>query len=111
MSWHMRAAVALALGLAGCKADNSAYEPAVHPVKIGVISDVHIFDQSVLGGAPGQSAFDEAIAKDRKSWIQSPAILDAAIDKVVAAGNKILLITGDLTKDGEQATMSVCVPP
>ena len=73
------------------------------PIKIGVVSDVHIFDQSVLGGAPGQSAFDEAIANDRKSWIQSPAILDAAIDKVVAAGNKILLITGDLTKDGEQA--------
>ena len=26
-----------------------------------------------LGGAEGQSLFDEAIAKDRKSWIQSPA--------------------------------------
>ena len=102
-AWQWQAVWLVALGLSGCKVDNSSYEEAVHPVKIGVVSDVHIFDQAVLGGAPGQSLFDEAQAKDRKSWIQSPALLDAAIDKVVAAGNKILLITGDLTKDGEQA--------
>ncbi len=82
-AWQWQAVWLVALGLSGCKVDNSSYEEAVHPVKIGVVSDVHIFDQAVLGGAPGKSLFDEAQAKDRKSWIQSPALLDAAIDKVV----------------------------
>lgn len=72
------------------------------PIKIGVVSDVHIFDSVRLGGVVGQPAYEAALAKDRKALLQSQALLDAALDKLVAAGNQVILVTGDLTKDGEQ---------
>ena len=77
-------------------------ESATKPIKIGVVSDVHIFDAVRLGGVAGEPAYEAALAKDRKALLQSQALLDAALDKLVAAGNQVILVTGDLTKDGEQ---------
>ncbi|MGL4207488.1 MAG: metallophosphoesterase family protein, partial [Aeromonadaceae bacterium] len=77
-------------------------ESAATPIKIGVVSDVHIFDAVRLGGVAGQPAYEAALAKDRKALLQSQALLEAALDKLVAAGNQLILVTGDLTKDGEQ---------
>ena len=94
-------ALAASLLLAACGGDDHSKVES-GPVRIGVISDVHVFDAVKLGGVPGQPAYEEAIGKDRKAFLQSQALLQAALDRLVAAGNQIILITGDLTKDGEQ---------
>ena len=95
-------ALTAALLLAGCGDDEAETSPSQSVVKIGVISDVHVFDAVKLGGVPGEPAYEEAIGKDRKAFLQSQALVQSALDRLVAAGNQLILITGDLTKDGEQ---------
>ena len=95
-------ALTAALLLAGCGDDEAETAAPQSVVKIGVISDVHVFDAVKLGGVPGEPAYEEAIGKDRKAFLQSQALVQSALDRLVAAGNQLILITGDLTKDGEQ---------
>jgi 3',5'-cyclic AMP phosphodiesterase CpdA len=82
----------------------SPVEPAPEPeegaaVDMVVVSDLHVMDQSLL--VSDGSAFQTWIMKDRKLLAQSEAIFDAAIQAVIAENASIVLITGDLTKDGE----------
>jgi UDP-2,3-diacylglucosamine pyrophosphatase LpxH len=48
------------------------------------------------------TAFKAYLASDRKMIVQSPALLHSFLDSVRARMPKVVLITGDLTKDGEK---------
>ncbi|MCL1896398.1 MAG: metallophosphoesterase [Clostridiales bacterium] len=63
-----------------------------------VISDLHFYDTSL--GTEG-AAFDEVLYSDRKLLLDSEALLDYAIDELLGAGLEFVLVSGDLTKDGE----------
>ena len=68
-------------------------------VELAVISDDHLFS-SVLGTS-GQ-AFENALLMDRKMLAESELILDQALEDIGGNGVDYLLISGDLTKDGEK---------
>ena len=65
-----------------------------------VISDIHLYDASL--GTEG-AAFEEVLYSDRKLLRDSADLLDYAIDEIIASGVRFVLISGDLTKDGELA--------
>lgn len=67
-------------------------------VRIAVLSDVHYFDPSL--GTTG-SAFENYVGHDRKLLAESESILKSAIAAVKSENPDFVLITGDLTKDGE----------
>lgn len=66
---------------------------------ISVISDPHYYSPSL--GTEG-SAFEAYLAGDRKMIAESDAILQSAINSIKTEKPNILLISGDLTKDGEK---------
>ncbi len=70
-------------------------------VKFMVISDIHYFDPSLFT-LPANGYFQTYLASDRKLIIESSAILQKALDAVMAEKPDFLLVTGDLTKDGEK---------
>lgn len=49
-------------------------------------------------------AFQEYLVNDRKLLRESPELMDTAMLRILAARPQALLITGDLTKDGELAS-------
>jgi 3',5'-cyclic AMP phosphodiesterase CpdA len=63
-----------------------------------VLSDLHVMDQSLL--VSDGAAFQTWIMKDRKLLAESEAIFEAAVQAVAAENVSIVLVTGDLTKDG-----------
>jgi predicted phosphodiesterase len=68
-------------------------------IKICVISDVHYFDTSLLiNDGP---AFDEYLALDRKLLRESYAITESLINSLISEQSDLVLVTGDITKDGE----------
>ncbi len=69
-------------------------------IKIVIISDIHYMDKSLL--VKDGTAFDQYIAKDPKLLEYSAAIFDAAIQDIVSKKPDLVLIPGDLTKDGER---------
>ena len=68
---------------------------------ISVISDPHYYAPSL--GTEGVG-FDAYLASDRKMIAESDAIFQSAIDIVKTEKPNILLISGDLTKDGEKVS-------
>jgi len=68
-------------------------------LKIGVISDLHYMAPSLL--VEKGSAFDHSMRGDRKLLKESAAILKATVDNLLNDSVHLVLITGDLTKDGE----------
>jgi predicted MPP superfamily phosphohydrolase len=68
-------------------------------VKIAVLSDLHFMDPSLLK-ADG-SAFQMYLMQDPKLLAESGAILQQIIAKLLNERPDLVLITGDLTKDGE----------
>ena len=71
----------------------------VYPdVKFAVISDLHMYDPSL--GTTG-SAFEKTMNSDRKLLLDSEALLDYAIEDILASDAEFVLIPGDVTKDGE----------
>ncbi|MDR0472875.1 MAG: metallophosphoesterase [Treponema sp.] len=67
-------------------------------VSFAVISDTHIYDSAL--GSSG-AAFEKALLSDRKLLLDSVNLLDYAIEDIAASGVRFVLISGDLTKDGE----------
>lgn len=73
--------------------------PVSYPaVRFAVMSDLHLYSSAL--GTQG-AAFQRDLMKDRKLLVETPALLDAAIRKINALPVDFVLITGDLTKDGE----------
>jgi len=79
--------------------DAGGVAPVYHPaVKLLVFSDPHYFDPSL--GTTG-SAFESYLASDRKLIAESDAIMRAMVGQVEAVNPQVVLVSGDLTKDGE----------
>ena len=70
----------------------------VDSVKIVVLSDPHYFDPKFVDDG---EAFQQYLASDTKMLAESQAILESALDSIRASDASIVLIPGDLTKDGE----------
>jgi UDP-2,3-diacylglucosamine pyrophosphatase LpxH len=69
--------------------------------KICVVSDLHVFDPML--GTSG-SAFEEYLSGSRKLIAESEEILKSLIQVILSEDVEIVLVTGDLTKDGEHAS-------
>ena len=71
----------------------------VAQTKIVVLSDLHLMAPTLLVN-DGQ-AWRDLLATDRKLLDFSLPLLDEAIERIKTIQPKLVLITGDLTKDGE----------
>ncbi|MGE5480591.1 MAG: metallophosphoesterase family protein [Chloroflexota bacterium] len=96
------AALFIAAFFAGCKDDDSPSNSGQPETTIAVASDLHSYDLSL--GHSGE-AWKEYLAMDRKLLDENEAIFDAFVQEMKNnSGVKIILIPGDLTKDGEEAS-------
>lgn len=72
---------------------------AAYPnTKFAVVSDTHLYDTSL--GTAG-NAFEKCMESDRKLLKNSEELISFGMKKIEASGAKFVLVTGDLTKDGE----------
>ena len=86
--------------ISSCKNEvNSNATP--ESVKFMVISDIHYFDPSLFT-LPANKDFQGYLIADRKLIIESSAILKNVLATVMNEKPDFLLVTGDLTKDGEK---------
>ena len=68
--------------------------------KIVVVSDLHYFDLSLLINKG--AAFEEYITSDRKLIEESSSITASLMNSIIDENPDIVLVCGDLTKDGER---------
>ena len=68
------------------------------PVRFAVISDPHLYDRHL--GVSGQ-AFEDYLNQDPKLLRESEAILDATVESIARQRVNFVIVSGDLTKDGE----------
>lgn len=66
---------------------------------IFVMSDIHVMSPELL--VQEGSTFEEYLATDRKLLVESERILKTIVDSVLNKKPELVLIPGDLTKDGE----------
>src|ERR1035437_7545651 len=85
-----------------CKNEDSS-KSVPETVKFMVISDIHYFDPSLFT-LPANAHFKGYLAADRKLIIESSAILKNVLATVMTEKPDFLLVTGDLTKDGEKVS-------
>ncbi|GAB5616812.1 hypothetical protein JCM31739_16370 [Faecalimonas canis] len=69
------------------------------PLKIGVMSDTHYFSKSLYRNCED---FTTAMNSDRKMLKESDAILTGTLNQMIKDEPDVVMISGDLTKDGEQ---------
>ena len=74
----------------------------MQPVKIAIISDLHVMVPELLVNEG--TAFEEYLARDRKMLRESVEILDSLIVSILELKPDLVLVTGDLTKDGERVS-------
>jgi predicted phosphodiesterase len=67
-------------------------------LKIGVFSDPHYYDPSLGTSGP---EFEMYMAYDRKMIPESHAIMQATVNEMLNENVDIVLVPGDMTKDGE----------
>lgn len=67
-------------------------------VKISLMSDIHVLPKELIADNP---AYTRAMHADRKLFTQSQGIFDEAIRLAEVNDSEIIMIPGDLTKDGE----------
>ena len=74
-------------------------------LKIAIVSDIHYMDASLLkNNAVAGAAFQAYLDQDPKLIQYSDPIFRQCISQVIADKPDILLIPGDLTKDGERVS-------
>lgn len=88
--------------ISGCK---KTKDPVTDPapltdLQIAVFSDAHLYDPSL--GTTG-SAFEAYLVQDRNMIAQSKSINESVIGTLKNSDATVILITGDLTKDGEKS--------
>ena len=77
----------------------AAEKPQDMNLRIAVMSDLHYFSPDMIADT---ADFEHALNSDRKLLKESSAILNEMLEQVRADKPDILLVSGDLTKDGEQ---------
>lgn len=91
--------------LSGCDDSKNTTSPDTDTVDTTatflVGSDLHYMSPSLLTDT-STADFHAYLAADRKMLVQSPALLHSFLDSVRAAKPRFVLLTGDLTKDGEK---------
>jgi hypothetical protein len=81
-----------------------------NPLKIAVVSDIHYLDPSLLkNNASTGAAFQAYLDADPKLIEFSDPIFRAVISQLKSEKPDILLIPGDLTKDGERVSHKTMV--
>jgi len=91
------------IAVIGCKKSNTDSSTTTKSTyKIAVLSDIHYMDPSLL--VSDGSAFQDYLKKDRKLLAESDAILRETIAELLVAKPDLVLISGDLTKDGERVS-------
>lgn len=68
-------------------------------LKISIMSDTHVLPKELIADNP---AYTRAMHSDRKLFTQSQGIFDEAINLAKKNDSEIIMIAGDLTKDGEE---------
>ena len=81
------------------KGENGNYCLGSKTLKIAVLSDLHYMDPSLL--KKDGTAFQMYLMQDPKLLAESGAILQQILHKLVNEKPDLVLISGDLTKDGE----------
>jgi predicted MPP superfamily phosphohydrolase len=69
------------------------------PIHLAILSDIHFYAPEL--GTKGK-VFDTSLENDRKLIAESSAILKSAINSLKKSNTDIVLISGDLTKNGEE---------
>lgn len=72
---------------------------ANRPIKIGVITDTHYLSEKLMDNG---KALQEYIAASGKNIKDVPAVLDKVLNDYLNSDIEVLLICGDMTKDGEK---------
>lgn len=85
-------------GQAGLELQTGAF-PAYPDLRLVHVSDTHLYSPEL--GVSGQ-AFQDYLNHDRKLLAQSTEILAAVQPEMVAARPDLVIVSGDLTKDGER---------
>lgn len=81
---------------------SSCLMASAQSVRFAIISDVHIMAPELL--EQDGPAFEEYLRNDRKMLSESVALAAKLRDKLIAQHPQYVLLTGDLTKDGETAS-------
>ena len=68
-------------------------------LRISIMSDTHVLPTTLIAE---NDAYTRAMHSDRKLFTQSQGIFDEAINLVKKNDSEIIMIAGDLTKDGEE---------
>lgn len=68
-------------------------------LRISIMSDTHVLPTTLIAE---NDAYTRAMHSDRKLFTQSQGIFDEAINLVKNNDSEIIMIAGDLTKDGEK---------
>ena len=71
-------------------------------LRIAVISDLHVMAPELLVNEG--PAIEEYLAQDRKMLRESAEILDTLVGDIIDLQPHMVLVTGDLTKDGERVS-------
>ena len=83
-------------------------EPRFPQLRFAVLADLHYMAPSLL--VHDGPAFQNYLAQDPKLLKESPAILEQLATEVVQAQPQIVLVAGDLTKDGERGSHEGVIP-
>ena len=93
-------ALTLVLALPVSFAEEETSTSRENDLRVMVMSDMHTIPESMIKGTED---YQHAIDLDQKVFNESEAILDAQLQQVRFSKPDILLLNGDLTKDGEYA--------
>jgi UDP-2,3-diacylglucosamine pyrophosphatase LpxH len=98
-------AALVAIAFSGCDWSPAntpmAPSPADSAASLIVASDLHYFSPGLMTDT-ASTDFKTYLLSDRKMIVQSPALLHSFLDSVRSRKPRIVLLTGDLTKDGEK---------
>lgn len=72
---------------------------ASEPLRIGIISDTHYLSEKLMDEGYAIDNYIHTSARDIKNV---PALLDSVISEYAKSNIQVLLISGDITKDGEK---------
>ena len=76
-------------------------------IKMAVISDLHVMAPQLL--VSEGKAFEDYLIKDRKMLRESAEILETLVTDILDIKPHLVLVTGDLTKDGERVSHQLVV--